>query len=170
MATDPKLKRKAKLMAEKGMSLSDIAAVLPVPLRTLKHWSVNDKWEKGKLVPLLHQKEQETAIKAAERAGLTRALVAEVAVKLLNARDVLMRGPMGVTRFPMPEGKPTRIDEQGNKSVAVLGVDFEIIDDRRAMKDGASLGADILGMKKADIESEKTNDNLLTLIRSMRPK
>jgi hypothetical protein len=38
------------------------------------------------------------------------------------------------------------------------------------MKDGASLGADILGMKKADIESEKTNDNLLTLIRSMRPK
>lgn len=171
MAKAGTVKAKARTLFEAGESLRDIAAKVGKHYQTVMAWSKKEGWKAGILRPVLDQKERDSAIAACERAGLTRGLVAETAVKLMKAKDVLMVGPEGqIFRHPAPDHAVMKKDSAGRLVAPVLGVDYEIVEDRRAMKDGAVLGTDILGMKKADQEAERANDNLLNLIRSMRPK
>lgn len=164
MAKDAKTRAKARVMHEKGMSFSEIISKIPVSLRTVKLWCKNDGWIKGDIAPVLHQIEQESAQAAAARMGLTRAKVTQKVLDLMDAQSVAVITTQGA--ISLCALKPGEYGEKAD----FQNIAYDVVPDRRTQMEATKLGADILGMKKADVESERNNDNLLTLIRSMRPK
>jgi hypothetical protein len=159
-----KTKAKARGMVEKGESLRTVADALGIDHKTVLAWSRAGEWKKGALVPALEQKEQETALAEAARLGLTRARVTQKVLDLMDAQSVAVITTQGA--ISLCALKPGEYDDKAD----FQGIAYDVVPDRRTQMEATKLGADILGMKKADQESERTNDNLLTLIRSMRPK
>lgn len=114
---------RAKKLHEAGKSFAEIHIETGIPLRTLKYRAKKQKWEKGKLAPALHQKEQEALEREAEAAGVTKARVFVKVNELMDARK---------TEFY--KGSPVAdCDDNGTQ----LGA--------------TSLAAELLGMKKLDI-------------------
>ena len=77
---------RAKALHEQGKSFSQIHDALGIPLRTLKYRAKNEKWEKGKLAPRLHQKEQQALESEAARHGVTKGKVFEKVAELMGAK------------------------------------------------------------------------------------
>lgn len=132
-------------MHGEGKPSREIAAVCKVNPKTVQKWVA--QWEaegfpKGFLGAKLDQKEVDTVLAQRERMGLTRAKVDQRIVDLMHAK----------------------------KTVFWQGVRVADVEDNGTAATMTNLATEVLGMKKADQESERANDNLLTLIRSMRPK
>lgn len=73
MAHNAETRKKAQTLYESGQSFSKIAKKVGVSKKSLITWADEENWEKGKLTPELLQKEQQAALKEAEKAGITKA-------------------------------------------------------------------------------------------------
>lgn len=87
MAKDAKTRAKAQALYEAGQSTADIAQKLHLGLRTVKGWCKSEGWQKGKSAPKLHQAQEDAALRAAEKAGLSLEGLFQGVATLLNAKD-----------------------------------------------------------------------------------
>ena len=140
MAHDAKTRKKAQVLYEAGKSFSFIESKLGVSKRSMITWAEAEGWVKGKASPLLHQKELDGAIQAAERAGLTNEHFFRGVRELIEARDVIAVGALGsVSTYSMPEYAEIEDDGTGRQVADYLGKRCEVIPDRQARKDGLKL-------------------------------
>lgn len=133
MAKDGKTRAKARALYEAGESTSQIAPKVNASIRSIKEWCKKEKWVKGSSAPKLHQKAEEALEKEAERYGVTKAKVLAKVAELMDAQK---------TEFYM--GKPVAtVEDNGTQTSAT------------------SLAADILGMKRGNLDITSGGRSLL---------
>lgn len=130
---------RAKALHEQGKSFTEIHAAIGIPVRTLKYRAKKESWEKGRLAPALHQKEQAALEKEAERHGVTRAKVFEKVAELMAAEK---------TEFY--KGSPVCN-----------------ITDNSARLGATNLAADLLGMKKQP-EVDNLAESIMAWVRGSK--
>lgn len=124
MAKDAKTRGRARVLYEAGHSLRDIAAELNTAFTSVKNWAKKEGWVKGKAAPKLAQREEQALERQAERNGLTKAKVSAKVLALMEAR----------------------------KTVFHQGVPMAETTDNGTQVAATSLAADILGMKKLQVD------------------
>lgn len=157
MAKVPAIKAKAKALYEAGQSLRDIAAELDTSFQTVQNWSKKGGWIKGKSRTKLEQRE-ETALEAeAERHGVTKGKVFEKVAELMCANSLAVITTQGaVSLAPMlPDAKVTK--GKGD----FMGIQYDVVPDRKTQMEAAKLAADVLGMKRAHLDLTTGGRSLL---------
>lgn len=137
MAKDAKTRAKARALYEAGRSLREVSRAVQVSLPTVQKWATQDAWEKGKSETKLARKAEEALEKEAERHGVTKGKVFAKVAELMDAKK---------TEFYQGEPVAT-VTDNGTQTAAT------------------SLAADLLGMKKVQVEA---GDDLRSLFQSMR--
>lgn len=149
MAKDAKTRAKAKAAYEAGESLRAISSDLGVNFQTVQHWSKKEGWVKGKSQSKLEQRESAALEAEAERHGITKARVLAKLGELIDAQSVAVITTQGaVSLCPMPAGsKVTR------GKADFMGIQYDVVPDRKSQIEVTKIAADVLGMKKLDITS-----------------
>jgi hypothetical protein len=157
VAKDAKTRAKAQAAYEKGESLRAIAADLNVAFTSVKNWAKTGGWEKGKAAPKLAQKEAESLEKEAERFGLTKAKVFQKVAELIDAKSLAVITTQGaVSLAPMlPDAKT-----EGGKG-DFMGIQYDVVPDRKTQMEAAKLAADVLKMKGASLDITTGGRSLL---------
>ena len=125
MAKDAKTKAKAKALYEAGQSFREVAQAVGTSFTSVKLWAKKEAWTKGKAAPKIAQREEMALEREAERLGLTKARVAAKIVSLMEARKTVFH-----------QGIPMAETEDNGTQLGATG-----------------LAADILGMKKAEVDA-----------------
>ena len=161
MAKDQKLHAKARALYESGLSYSQIADQLPVSPRSLKSWCKAGKWVKGASAQELHRKEQVALERDAERRGITKAKVLDKIAELIDATSVAVITTQGaVSLCPMLPDAEVKEGKSG-----FMGIDYDVVPDRKTQLSAAQLAADVLGMKKQQ-EAPDLANSILAWVRS----
>lgn len=124
MAKDAKTRAKARALYEAGESFAQIAPKVKASVRILKDWCKNEGWVKGESAPKLHQKAEKALEAEAERHGVTKGRVFEKVAELMEAK----------------------------KTEFYKGVPVCDVTDNGTRLGATSLAADLLGMKKVEVE------------------
>lgn len=124
MARDAKTRGKAKALYEKGESLRDIAGELHIAFTSVKNWAKKEQWVKGKAAPKLAQREEAALEREAERHGVTKGKVFAKVAELMEAE----------------------------KTEFYKGMPVASVTDNSARLGATNLAADILGMKKIQVD------------------
>lgn len=136
---DAKTRAQARALYEAGQSLRFIANELDANFQTVQNWSKKDGWIKGKAQSKLEQREADAMERGAERAGLTKAKVAAKVIALMDAK----------------------------KTVFHQGIPMAETTDNGTQVAATSLAADILGMKKVQVDP---SDEFRAFFGSLRAK
>lgn len=161
MAKDAKTRARARALYEAGDSLRDISRAVKVSLPTVQKWAKTDGWEKGKSETKLAQRESAALEAEAERHGITKAKVFQKIAELIDAKSVAVITTQGAVSLcpmlPNAESKDGKAEFQG--------IRYDVVPDRKTQGEMTKLAADVLGMKKVQVEA---GDDLRSLFQSMR--
>jgi len=150
VARDARIKAKAKALYEAGESARSISKSLQVARNTLAEWISSGAWEARKTEPKLIRKEQEALEAEAERHGITKAKVLTKLSELIDAQSVAVITTQGaVSLCPMLPG--AKVSKDGKADF--MGIQYDVVPDRKSQIEVTKLAADVLGMKKLDITS-----------------
>lgn len=157
MAKDAKTRAKARTAYEKGDSLRTIAADLNIAFTSVKNWAKTEGWIKGKSASKLAQKEEAALEAEAERHGITKGKVLAKVAELIDAKSLAVITTQGaVSLAPM---LPTAKVTQGKGDF--MGIQYDVVPDRKTQMEAAKLAADVLGMKKAGLDITTGGRSLL---------
>lgn len=152
-----------------SLSYREIATKVGVSYRTVASWAEKGApdvkkgpWEKGIHSTKLQQK-QEAALEAeAERHGITKAKVFAKVAELIDAKSVAVITTQGaVSLCPMLPG--SKVSKDGKADF--MGIQYDVVPDRKSQIEVTKLAADVLGMKKVELGA---SDDLRGLFQSMR--
>jgi hypothetical protein len=190
MAKGKEIQVKAqRLMEYEGWSADKIATFLgDVTPKTIENWKSKYGWVTGKNTEELREKERLTVLAEAEAAGITKARhLRELAligysdiqnhveddpgtgtrkVRSFAEMNKLQAGASRVVK-KIKERRTVRKDPDKPEGVIEeITTEIELHAKEPVLKEIS----DILGVKKVEQEAEKTNDTIISLIRSFRPK
>jgi hypothetical protein len=157
VAKDAKTRAKARAKYEAGHSLNDIAAELDLDRKSVLAWSKKEGWIKGKKGPELDRKAEVSLEREAERFGLTKSKVFAKVAELIDAKSLAVITTQGaVSLAPMlPDAKTF-----GGKG-DFMGIQYDVVPDRKTQMEAAKLAADVLKMKGASLDITTGGRSLL---------
>ncbi|HLP41256.1 MAG TPA: hypothetical protein VK465_07090 [Fibrobacteria bacterium] len=151
MAKDAKTRAKARALYEAGQSFREVAQAVGTSFTSVKLWAKKDGWEKGKAAPKIAQKEEAALEREAERHGLTKARVLAKVAELIDANSLAVITTQGaVSLCPM---LPTAKAKDGKGTF--MGIDYDVVPDRKTQLEAAKLAADVMGMKKVEVDASE---------------
>jgi hypothetical protein len=149
VAKDAKTRAKARALYEAGESFRDVAQAVGTSFTSVKLWAKKDGWEKGKTAPKLAQKEEDALEAEAERHGIDRAKVLAKVAELIDAQSVAVITTQGAVSL-CPMGPKAKVTDKGKSNF--MGIDYDVVPDRKTQLAAAQLAADVLGMKKVEVD------------------
>jgi hypothetical protein len=157
VAKDAKTRAKARALFEAGQSLRDVSKAVHIALGTVQKWAKTDAWEKGKSETKLARKAEESLEREAERFGLTKSKVFAKVAELIDAKSLAVITTQGaVSLAPMlPDAKT-----EGGKG-DFMGIQYDVVPDRKTQMEAAKLAADVLKMKGASLDITSGGRSLL---------
>jgi hypothetical protein len=144
MAKDAKTRARARVLYEAGQSLREVAQAVGTSFTSVKLWAKKEAWTKGKSAPKIAQREEAALEAEAERHGITKGKVFAKVAELIDAKSLAVITTQGaVSLAPMlPDAKVTK--GKGD----FMGIQYDVVPDRKTQMEAAKLAADVLGMKK----------------------
>jgi len=158
MAKDAKTRAKARALYEAGHSLNDIAKELDLDRKSVLAWSKKEGWIKGRKGPELDRKAEEALEAEAARHGVTKGKVLAKVAELIDAKSLAVITTQGaVSLAPMlPDAK---VSEKGKGDF--MGIQYDVVPDRKTQMEAAKLAADVLGMKRSHLDITSNGRSLL---------
>jgi hypothetical protein len=152
MAKDAASRAKGKAAHGKGDGSRGVAAAAGVDVKTAQKWIrgwEKDGFPKGFLGSKLDQKAEVALEAEAERHGITKGKVFAKIAELIDAKSVAVITTQGaVSLCPMlPKAK---VSEKGKADF--MGIEYDVVPDRKTQAEMTKLAADVLGMKKVEID------------------
>lgn len=150
MAKDAKTRAKARVLYEAGQSLREVAQAVGTSFTSVKLWAKKEAWQKGKAAPKIAQKEEAALEAEAERHGITKGKVFAKIAELIDAKSVAVITTQGaVSLCPMLPGAKVGADGKAG----FMGIQYDVVPDRKTQGEMTKLAADVLGMKKVEVDA-----------------